>query len=118
MTVSRAVTAKVCIRMLLPSKGQFAGRGRGAPEQWLSNGGREHVVEIQMQLAENADPAATFPVDGDHGLQSDLEIASDPDYTGVDGSGRGVGIAEIIGDRRRQTHFDDRNQMIEKIRKI
>ena len=53
-----------------------------------------------MQLPENPDPAAAFAVDGDHGLKADLEIPSDPDHTGVDRSGRGVGIAKIVRDRR------------------
>src|ERR1700694_5861809 len=71
-----------------------------------------------MQLAESPDPASAFAVDGYHGLETDLEIPSDPDHTGVDRSRRGVGIAKIICDRRRETCFDDRDQMIEEIRKL
>src|ERR1700687_1985231 len=71
-----------------------------------------------MQLAENADPAAAFAIDRYHGLQTPLEIASDPDHAGIDRSGRGVGIAKIIRNRRRKTCFDDRNKMIEKLRKL
>jgi len=44
-------------------KGQFAGRSRGSPTV-VDQRSSEHVVKIQMQLAENADPAAAFAVMG------------------------------------------------------
>ena len=71
-----------------------------------------------MQLSENSNPAATCAVDWDYGLQTDLEIASNPNHAGIDGAGGRIGIAEIVRDRRREVHFDDRNQMIGEIWKL
>jgi hypothetical protein len=100
------------------SKGQFTGSRRVAAEQRLSYGRREHIVEIQVQLSQNPNPASTFAVDGYHSLKPDLEISSNPNHTGVDRSGRRVGITKIVGNWRRETRFDNRNQMIEKIWKL
>src|SRR5271155_1229703 len=96
------------------SKGHFAGSG-GAAKERLPDGRWEHVVEIKMQLAENANPRSTGAVDRYHRLEPDLVGASDVDETGIDGASGGVGIAEIVGDRCAEAQLDDRNHVIDEI---
>ena len=44
----------------------------------------EHVVEIKMQLAEDADSGAAGAVDRNLRLKADLEVAADPDHARID----------------------------------
>ena len=62
---------------------------------------REHVVEIKMQLPEDADAGAAGAIDRHLRLEADLEIAADPDHARIDGAGGDEAVAEIVGDRRR-----------------
>src|SRR5579863_10055533 len=95
-----------------PSK-IFGGRGRGTADERLSDRLREHVVEIEMELAEHADTAAARAVDRNDRLDTDLEIASDPDNARIDRAGGDVAVAEIVGGRRRKLRLDYRNEMID-----
>src|ERR1700693_1013671 len=97
------------IRMAESSEAKLAGRGRGAAKQRLSDGRREYVVEIKVQLSEHADAVAARGVDRDRRFQADLEIAADPDHARIDGAGGDKTVAEIVGNRRRHLEFDDRD---------
>src|ERR1700679_316741 len=97
------------------SEAELAGKSRRAAEQRLSDRGREHVVEIKVQLPENADAGAAGAVHRHLRFETDLEVATDPDHARIDRAGGDEAVAEIIGDRRCELCFDDRNQMIDDI---
>ena len=89
-------TAAIRIRICVPLKAELPGSGRCPAKQRPPDGGREDVVEIKMQLAENADAVATCPVDRELRLQPDLEIATDPDHTWINGAGGKKAVAKIV----------------------
>jgi hypothetical protein len=58
---------------------------------------RENVVEIEMQLGEDPNAGAAVAVEWNDRLDTDLEIASHPDHTGIDRPGRHKTVADIVG---------------------
>ncbi len=71
-----------------------------------------------MHLPEEPDAASAGAVDWDYGLDADLKIAPDPDHAQVNRGDREIAIAEIVGDRRRELHFGNRDQVIDKVGKL
>ena len=61
---------------------------------------------------------ATCPIDWDCASSPDLEIATDPGHTRINGAGGKKAVAEIVGDRRRRIELDDRDQVIDEIGKL
>ena len=76
----------------------------------------EDVVEIEMELPEEADAGAAVAIDWNHCLEAHLEIAPDPDHARIDRAGRDKAVAEIVRDRSCKLCFDDRDQMIDQVR--
>jgi hypothetical protein len=97
------------------SQQRFCPRG-GAAKYRLADSIRIEVVEIEMQLRDNADIAAAFPVDRDQRLDAELKHITDPDHTGIDGAG-GVGAGcKRVRHWRLQVRFHQRNEMVDEIR--
>src|SRR4029077_8620300 len=73
------------------SHGQLPRKGAGgldrAAEQRLADAARVDVVEIEVQLRDDADIGSTLPVDRDQRLDTDLEGVTDPQHPGIDGAG-------------------------------
>ena len=75
----------------------------------------EHVVEIKVQLGNKAHTRPARPIYGNHGLKADLKIAADPDRSRIDGAGRLVGVAEIVGNGRGELRLGNEDQVIDEI---
>ena len=54
----------------------------------------------------------------EHRLSTDLEIGADPDHAGINRSDCDGAVAEIVGDGRRELRLNNRNQMIDEVRKL
>src|SRR5260370_25417027 len=52
---------------------------RGAAENRLANAGREQVVQVEVQLSENAHTRTAGAIGGDDRFETDLEVLPDPD---------------------------------------
>ena len=98
-----------------PLEVELSRRGASAAEERLSDCAREHIVEIKMQLSNDADAGPTLSIDRDNCLETHLKISADPDHTRVDCASRDGAVAEIVGDRGLEIRLDDRNQMIDEI---
>ena len=61
---------------------------------------RENIVQIQVQLPNNADGAAALTIDWDHSLECDLVRVSDIDQAGIDCPRCHGAGAEGVGDWR------------------
>src|SRR5450631_294849 len=92
---------------------QLRGR-RCVAEDRFAEAVRKQVVEVEVQLSENAHAGAAGTIDGDDRFEADLEIFADPDDARIDKSGGPDSGAVIVGDRRLELKLDDRNQMVEK----
>ena len=64
--------------MAVASEAKFLRRSRAATEQWSADRCWEHIVEIKMQLAKEADASPTGVVDREHRLGPDLEVGANP----------------------------------------
>ena len=53
---------------------QTSARRAGAAEDRLADGGREHVVEIEVELRHRADAGAAGAIDRNDRLEADLEV--------------------------------------------
>src|SRR5262249_49260135 len=102
-------------RIGVTSEFELLRRSRAAAEQRPADRGREYVVKIKVQLAEEADAGAAGMVHRKHVLNTDLEIAADPYHTRIDRAGGDRAIAEIVGHRRRKLHLDERDEVINEI---
>src|SRR5581483_10514415 len=65
----------------LPLKG--ACRLDRAAKQRLTDSLRIYVIEIEVQLRDDADIAAALAVDGDQRFDADLERVADPQHPGI-----------------------------------
>ena len=61
---------------------------------------------------------AAEAVHWNNGLYADLIIVTDPDRARVDGPDRGGRQPEVVGDRRGELRFDDRDQMFDELRQV
>src|ERR1700745_4098318 len=86
-------------------------------EQRLSERAREDVVEIEVELPDRPDAGAARVIDRNDRLEADLEVASDPDHARTDRAGDDEVVAEIVLNGRYEPRFDDRDQVIEEVRK-
>lgn len=69
-----------------------------------------------MQLRDHADIRPALPVDRNQGFDTHLKLVSNPKDTWIDRAGRQSSGREGVGDRSLHGRFDDRDQMIDKIR--
>jgi hypothetical protein len=75
-------------------------RLRASPtDKRLPVGLGEDVVEIEVQLADDADPRAAVAIDGNYRLEANLVISPDPDHARIDRAGGDKTIAKIVRDR-------------------
>src|SRR6516225_9055663 len=87
-----------------------------AADQRLPVGLGEDVVEIEMELPEEADARAAVAIDRDDRFEAYLEIAPNPDHTRIDRAGRDKAVAKIVRNGGCELGFDKRNQMIDEVR--
>jgi hypothetical protein len=106
------------MRMTMPVEFELLRRCRAATEQRPTNRGREHVVQIKMQLAQETDAGAAGMVHRDDGLRSDLEVSAHPDHPWIDRADGDRAVAEIVGDWCCELGLDDRNEVIDEIGKL
>src|SRR5262249_61011352 len=92
-------------RMGVTSEFELLRRSRAAAKQRSADRGRENVVEIKMQLAEETDASAAGMVHRKHGLRADLEIGANPDHPGIDRTRGDRAIAKIVCPRGVKLHF-------------
>src|SRR5216117_3056378 len=57
---------------------------------------RRAVVEVEVDLADQAYGLAAALVDGTHGLEAHLEVAAEPDDAGIDRPSRTAGVLRIV----------------------
>ena len=74
------------------------------------------VIEIEVHLAYDADIIAACTIDRDDGFDCQLVFVANVDQPGIDGSG-GALLAVEIRNLGGKAPFDERDQMIEELRK-
>ena len=68
-------------------------------------------------MPDHADVFSTCAVDRNDGFNAHLIFVTDPEHTGIDGSGGNRSGIDRMSDRRFHLTFHNRNQMVEKVRK-
>src|SRR5215813_10907344 len=72
---------------------------------------RRDIVQIEVDLGDDPDVLAGGAVDRDHRLDSELEIAPEPDDAGIDGARRIARARPVQG--RLERELDERDHAIE-----
>src|SRR3954453_22016527 len=80
---------------------------RGRLEDRPPDGVREDVIQVEVDLPEEAKVTPAVTIDGDQRLKPDLDLLPSPDHARVDSAGRALPV-EVVGDRREHRGFDNR----------